>query len=364
MASVSEYKGLIVNNTFKLSPLWIALIALIGLLVYLYLPSAPQERGRGFGAGATPVVVQTVAMQTLPVTIQSLGTARARESVTLTARQADVVDKILVDDGEQVKKGQLLLLQNQRQERAQVTTLKINLQEAKRQLTRLSDLAKENATSAQLLDEQQANVDALKAQLDSAQSRMEDKAIRAPFDGVLGFRQVSEGALLRPGDVITTLDDVSEIKLEFAVAETHLPDLAPGQRLVATSVAYPGKGFQGTISSVSSRVDPVTRSAQVRALIPNRDGYIRPGMLMKVTLEKAAIEAMMISEAALMPINDQQFVYVLGDDNRVSRREVSLGLRRAGQAQIVSGLKAGEKVVVEGTLKLRDGASVKLLEAS
>ena len=348
------------KSNFKFSPLVVAIVGLIGLLVYLNMPSEQQKKQRRFGS--TPVVLHQVQNAEFAVTVEALGTAKANEAISLTAQKSDVIQSITFEDGQRVKQGQLLLTLNNREEQARVNELEINLQEAKRQLTRITNLAKESVASEQILDEQQARVKALQAQLEVANAQLAELELRAPFDGVLGIRQVSVGALVGPGDEITTLDDLHQVKVDFNIAENHLPSVSVGQKVSSTSVAYPDQLFEGQISSIDSRVDPVTRAIQIRAIIDNPDYKLRPGMLLQINLEKQMLNTLVVPEKALLPIEDKQFVYVV-EDGKAVQKEVQVGRRKPGVAQIVAGLQPGEQVVVEGTLRLRDGASVSVLSA-
>ena len=348
------------KSNFKFSPLVIAVVGLIAFLAYLNMPDEEKSKERRFSS--TPVVLHQVANAEFAVTVEALGTAKANEAVSLTAQQSDIVQSIAFEDGQRVEKGQLLLTLNNREELARVNELEINLQEAKRQLSRISNLAKESVASEQLLDEQQARVKALKAQLEVANAQLAELELRAPFDGVLGIRKVSTGALVGPGDEITTLDDLHKVKVDFNIAESHLPSVSVGQKVSSTSVAYPGELFEGLISSIDSRVDPITRAIQIRAIIDNPDYKLRPGMLLQINLEKQLLNTLIVPEKALLPIEDKQFVYVV-EDGKAVRKEVQVGRRKPGIAQIVAGLESGEQVVVEGTLRLRDGSPVSVLSA-
>jgi membrane fusion protein (multidrug efflux system) len=345
------------SKGLKFSPLLLALMAGIVLLVYLYLPQATEQKQRR--GGATPVVVHEVKLEEFEVVVEALGTAKANESVHLTAPVSELVQSIEFADGDRVVKGQLILRLNDREEKARLHELDINLQEAKRQLKRITNLAKTNAASEQLLDEQQANVKALKAQKEVLNAQLAELEVRAPFAGQLGIRQVSVGSLIRPGDLIATLDDVTIIKLDFSIAESHLPSISVGQLIRASSIAYPGEGFLGKINTINSRVDPITRTVQVRAHIDNQGLRLRPGMLLQINLQKQLLNTLVVPEGALIPIEDKQFVYVI-EEGKATQKEVQVGLRQPGIAQISSGLSAGEQVVVKGALRLRQGATVKI----
>lgn len=343
------------SKIFKLSPLFFAVLLCIGLVVYLYLPQDVIEQSRQ--DDATKVVAQQIELEKFEVVIEALGTAKANESVMITTQTSDIVQKIHFDDSDAVKQGQLLIELDDREEKVRLSALNVALDEAQRQLKRISNLAKKNVASEQLLDEQQARVKELKAQVMVSQTQLAQLQVKAPFDGVLGMRQVSVGALVSPGDEITTLDDLHVIKVDFEIAESHLSSLAIGQIIRATSIAYPSEVFTGEIASIGSRVDVSTRSIQIRAKIDNENLRLRPGMLLQIILQKQVLETLVIPESALVPIEDKQFVFVVNGD-KVSRTEVVVGRRKPGKVQIIQGLKQGDTVVTQGTLKLRDGSQV------
>jgi membrane fusion protein (multidrug efflux system) len=352
--------GHLMSKGLKVSPLLIAVVLCLGLVVYLYLPKDVSQQVRQ--ANATLVKVHRTAEEEFEVIVEALGTGRANESVLITTQTSDIVYKINFDDGDRVKAGQILLTLIDLEEKARLAALDVDLQEANRQLNRVTNLAKNNVASEQLLDEQQAEVNALIAEMNVLKTQMRALEVRAPFDGLLGLRQVSVGALVRPGDAITTLDDLSIIKVDFNIAEVHLPSVAINQKIRATSIAYPDETFEGKIVSIGSRVDPATRAIQIRANINNQDFKLRPGMLLQINLQKKLLTTLVLPEASLVPVEDNHFVFVV-NDGVATRKQVQIGLRKPGIVQIVSGLEKGELVVIEGALKLRNGSKVKVLNA-
>ena len=348
------------SKALKVSPLLIAVMLCLGLVVYLYLPKDVSEQVKQ--ANITLVKVHRTIEEEFEVVVEALGTGRANESVLITTQTSDIVQEIHFDDGVRVKAGQVLLTLIDLEEKARLAALDVDLQEANRQLKRIANLAKNNVASEQLLDEQQAEVNALIAEMNVLKTQMGALEVRAPFDGLLGLRQVSVGALVRPGDVITTLDDLSIIKVDFNIAEVHLPSVAIGQNIRATSIAYPDEIFEGKIVSIGSRVDPATRAIQIRANINNQDFKLRPGMLLQINLQKKMLTTLTLPEASLVPVEDKHFVFVVNGET-VTRKQVTIGLRKPGKVQIVSGLNEGELVVIEGALKLRHGSKVKVLNA-
>lgn len=343
------------SKGIKFSPLLVAVALSLGLVVYLFLPKDIEQPIKN--SSATYVKVHTIENEEFEVVVEALGTAKANESVLITTQTSDIVQKIYFDDGDIVESGKLLVQLNDNEEKARLAALDVNFQEALRQLKRISDLAKKNAASEQLLDEQQAKVKVLKAEMNVSKVQLGKLSVTAPFSGVLGVRLVSEGAFVRPGETITTLDDLYIVKVDFDIAESHLASVALGQKIRATSVAYPEQIFEGKITSIASRVDPLTRSVQIRASINNQNFKLRPGMLLQILLQKQVLNTLILPEVALVPIEDKQFVFVVKGD-QVSFTEVKVGQRKPGIVQVISGLQVGDIVVTEGTLKLRDGSKV------
>ncbi|MFQ3578119.1 MAG: efflux RND transporter periplasmic adaptor subunit, partial [Verrucomicrobiia bacterium] len=190
--------------------------------------------------------------------------------------------------------------------------------------------------------------------------------IVAPFQGIVGLRNISVGALIQPGDLITTLDDDSVMKLDFSVPSHFLSVLSEGLQLEARTSAYPEKTFVGTVQSVSSRVDPVTRAITVRARIDNREGLLKPGLLMLIELTKDRRTAILIPESAILPVSKDAYVFILddsGEDPVARRKQVVLGARQPGEVEIVEGLQGDERVIVDGGFKLAEGATVRVVAA-
>lgn len=349
------------SKRFSFSPLWVGVLALMGFLIFINWP-VPDPAARE-GSRATPVVTQIVSIQPFAVTLQALGTAKANESVMITPQESDVITSLNFSDGQRVDTGTVLAQLNSNEQKARLNELNINLAEAERQLKRIQNLVLSNSTSAQLLDEQQARVKALIAQREVAQENLNKTFITAPFSGKLGLRQVSLGAYVKPGDVLTTLDDIKTIKVDFSISERHLPSVNEGQTVFAESVAYPGVQFEGTITNVNSRIDPATRSFSIRTKIDNAAEQLRPGMLLTITLQKRVLNTLVIDEKALVPDHEDQFVFKVVDGKAV-KTKVIIGERRPGKVQIIEGVAIGDEVVVQGTLRIRDGSELRVLNST
>lgn len=340
-----------------ISILIVLVLAVLAAFFVARLQEAPAGDGGGPGGAPVPVVVAEVVRAPFTDALRAVGSARANESVEITANVSDRIDRIRFEEGEMVERGQLLVEMNAAEARADLAEARANLRDDQRQLKRLEQLVATNSASRAQRDEQQARVEASEARVAALEARLDEREIRAPFAGRLGLRNVSRGARIASGTMITTLDDIQPIKLDFAVPERFLSALEPGARIEARSAAWPDERFTGRVSQISSRVDPVSRAVTIRAELPNESRQLRPGMLLMVDLVRDEREGLMVPEAALSPRGDDQYVFRVSDD-QVEEVAVRIGVRRPGVVEIRSGLSAGDDVVVEGGMRLRPGREV------
>lgn len=324
-----------------------------------------------FGAYAQPptnapvdVIVQAASIKNLTTTIEALGTLRANESITLTSNVTKKVTRINFEDGQRVNKGDILVETTSLEESALLQEARFNADEAKKQLDRVSALVKTKAASESLLDQRVREYESARARYNATESRLKDLVILAPFGGVVGLRNVSVGALVSPGDQITTLNDDSKMKLDFTVPAVYVRSLVVGLPIVAESGDLGGKVFQGEVFSIDNQIDQVTRAIKVRALLDNKNHELKQGMLMKVDLKAGARDAIVISEAALVPLGSNNFIFVLKKEQNgfvVERKQIVIGERLTGAVEVKSGLELGDKVVTHGLQKIRAGQQVKVL---
>jgi membrane fusion protein (multidrug efflux system) len=333
--------------------------------------------GEGEGAAApqrppTSVDVAVARTGSVLVTLEAIGTARANEAVTVMSDVMGLVSKIHFDEGARVATGDVLvsfdrsiLTAELSVRQAELEVRKAEVENARQAFARAQRLMQTQNVSAARYDELDAALKAAEAEVKSAEAevaaaraRLAKRQVTAPFPGRLGIRNVSVGALIEPGDPIVTLDDISVIKLDFRVPERRLAYLRPGQEITAGTEAYPGRVFFGTVVSLDSRVDPVTRAVIVRALIDNADEALKPGMFLLVELGVATRhEAVIIPEEAVVADGTERYVFVV-DGEVVKQTPVDLGQRTPGEVEVVSGVAAGQMVVVGGVQKVRDGAPV------
>lgn len=313
---------------------------------------------------STPVIVAEAKIETLQDRIEVLGTLRANETVEITATITDTITVIHFDDGQRVAAGDILIEMTSVEEHAQLEEEQSNVAEARKQFERLAPLVKKGAASQTLLDQRERELATAQARFKAIESRLQDRLILAPFSGVVGLRNISPGALVEPGDVITTLDDVSVMKLDFTVSTVHLAALKSGATIQARSPAFKEQVFSGTVKSINSRIDPVSRSILARAVIDNPDGKLKPGLLMTVELLNNKREGVVIPEEALIPSGRANYVMVVdqsGSPAKALRRNVEIGLRLFGSVEVIEGLEAGELVITHGNSRIRPGQEVAIL---
>lgn len=321
---------------------------------------------QGGGGGEAPEVrAAVVRRHVFSDAIQAIGTAQSRESIVITPKVADTIRAIRFESGDRVRQGQMLVQLSSVEQQADLAEAQAALEAAQRELNRFRELHERGFLPRARLDAAEAAFDAADARVRAGQSRTADRVIRAPFAGIMGLRTASPGQFVSPGDAIGTLDDISEIKLDFDVAETQIARLAPGVAIVARTAAYPNDEFTGRIAQVDSRIAAQSRTVRVRALLPNRDERLRSGMLMTVEIRSNPREALAVPEVALIDQADGAYVFtVAARDGRPTAQQtrIETGQRVGGMVEIVRGLTEGQQIVVEGVQRVRPGQPVRLAD--
>jgi membrane fusion protein (multidrug efflux system) len=339
---------------------------------------APQGKGgggpggrRGGGMFGGPTQVSAVAVQprVFEDTIEVLGVAKGRQSVTLTAAATQLVERVRFTDGQRVARGAVLVELKDTEQDAGIAQAEARLVQAKRAYDRYKTLGEKGFASKAAIDQYEAAWRSALADVNAAKARQNDRVIRAPFAGVVGLSDVAPGALVNPGAPIVTLDDVSVMRVDFPVPERYLAQLREGQALLATADAFPGETIQGRIAQLDTRVDQRTRAITARAEFPNVGGRLKPGMLMRVGISRGQRTSASVPESAVSVQGDNAFVYVIharpaqGDrpaGAMVEQRPIVTGLRQQGFVEIVDGVKPGERLVGDGLNKVQPGQPVRI----
>ncbi|MGD9785319.1 MAG: efflux RND transporter periplasmic adaptor subunit [Hyphomicrobiaceae bacterium] len=309
-----------------------------------------------------PVVVMAAETTMFRDRVEALGTLRANESVAITAVVADTVSAIKFEDGDRVKKGQVLAEMATAEEKALLDEARSTLEEAKSQFDRAKSLTDRRLTAESVMDQRRRDLETARARVSAMEARLADRVLTAPFDGRLGLRTVSPGALVSPGDVIARIEDDSVMKLDFSVPSTFISALRPGLDIIAKARGFDDETFEGKVASIDNRIDENTRTVRVRAVIPNPNRRLVPGLLMSINLYKAPRMSVAVREETLVPIGRDTYVFIVDEKaGTVERRRIETGARRPGVVEVTSGLEAGVLVVSDGTIALRPGAAVNIV---
>ncbi|SIN59685.1 membrane fusion protein, multidrug efflux system [Parasphingorhabdus marina DSM 22363] len=335
-------------------------LLLIGLVPALAACGSADDQ-RGGRGGAPTVVGGTVTQAEFVSDIEAVGTAFANEQTILTSPVTEKIERIAFSDGAVVRRGSVIAQLSRGEESADLNAVEARAAEADKQLDRLVSLQKRGFATNAAVDQQTALRDAARADASAIRSRISDRVIRAPFDGVISLRTVSPGTVVTSGSPIATISDISSIKLDFTVPENFLTALEKGQAIEARTAAYPDRNFYGTIDNINPLVDPLSRSLTVRAILPNAARQLRPGMLMTVRIVSETRTGLAVPESALLAQGDQNFVFVVDDEGIARRTPIEIGLRSSGLVEVVSGVALGSKIVADGTVKVRDDAPVNAL---
>jgi membrane fusion protein, multidrug efflux system len=329
--------------------------------------AAQKSSGGGRGGGMAPQVSVTAAQPRVFVdSIDVIGVAKGRQSVTLTAAATQLVERVRFADGQAVARGAVLVELKDTEQDAALAQSRARLVQAQRDYERWRQLAERGFASRAALDEREAAYLAAKADVDAAVARRGDRLVRAPFAGVVGLSDIAPGALVNPGTPIVTLDDVSAVRVDFEVPDRYLASLRQGQTIFARADAYPGETIQGRIATLDTRIDERTRAITARAEFPNPARRLRPGMMLRIAVSRGERQSLAIPESALSVQGDSAFVYVLGrrgERTVAEQRPVVTGARQQGFAEIADGLAPGERIVADGLNRIQPNQPVRIAGA-
>ena len=270
------------------------------------------------------------------------------------------LEEVLFEDGQLVAEGDVLVRLDSRELQAELLSAEVNLTQAQQEYDRAISLKGSQAVSQSRVEELTALLGAAEAMVEAQAARLEEYTIRAPFSGKVGVNRLSRGALIDPSTQITTLDDLGLIKVDFAIPETEMQNVAIGSSVRASSRALNDFEVEGRIESLEVRIDPVNRTIGAVATFENTQDLLRPGMFLNLNIALQEREdAIFVAEEALAPSGPQQFLFVV-KDGRIEKRQVVLGLREASLVEVSKGIEAGELVVVRGVQFLRDGMDVEI----
>lgn len=344
---------------------------LLGLLIILAAVGAtwflmqPPEQAQAQSSGAeTRTTNVNIAMPRegeVQDRLRAVGTSMARNSVDVVSEVDGRIVEINFDEGARVTEGQVLVTLDQRQARADLKVAEALLKDAEAKYQRATQLRNSNSVSVASVEELQASQAVARANLESAQTRLANLQIRAPFDGMVGLREVSVGAYLTAGQTITTLDSIDEMQVRFEVPQRFLSELERGQKVAVSAEVLGEDLFSGEVTELGTRIDPLSRTLTVQSRVNNKNGRLRPGQFVNVALTLETRMALLIPEQAVLTNGSDQYVFVV-EDGEAKRRVLRLGSRQAGSVEVLEGLELDSQVVITGQDSLKSGDRVAVLE--
>jgi membrane fusion protein (multidrug efflux system) len=336
---------------------------IIACLAALPLLSGCKKQPAGGPPGGFAVQVVAVEARRQPVieTLSLVGSVTANEMVEIKSETDGIVQEINFKEGGRVEKAQLLVKLDDTKLAAALAEGEANLKLSLANYDRAKQLLSDKLISQQEYDQAASTHAVNEASVDLKRRQFKDARIYAPFAGIVGAQPISPGQVITRSTTLTWLVDLDTVKVEVNVPERFLRQIKIGQPLEFSVAAYPDEKFRGDVYFISPQIFEATRTALVKARIPNADAKLRGGMFasMELTLQ-VRDSAIVIPEPALMSNGDNFSVFVVDTNSNAQIRPVEVGVRLAGKAEVTKGLNAGEKVVVEGVQKLRPGSAVKL----
>jgi membrane fusion protein (multidrug efflux system) len=324
-------------------------------LALVWSGAAAQENGAAVAVEAAKVVAAPLSEQ-----VTAIGTILSDEAVIISSEIPGRLQEIHFQEGQPIEKGAPLFTLDDSVYRAQLADADAKLKLAEQTHQRRTALLTNKYATAQSADESASNLAVSTAAVELARVQLEKAHIAAPFSGIVGLRHVSVGEYITSGQALVNLEAIDPVKADFRVPEKFLPAIRVGQTIRIRVDAFPDQNFEGKVYAIDPRLDVSGRSLLVRAMVPNKDQLLRPGLFARVTvLLQLKEDALSVPEQAIVPQGDSQFVFKIVD-GKVQLTKVVTGTRREGRVEIVEGLSAGDQVVTAGQLKIRDGAAVSI----
>lgn len=324
-----------------------------------------RRGGRRGGRGARQVRVVTapVVMRTIDNRVAAVGTGRALRSLTLSADVSGVIEKVGFTPGTKVKAGAALVVLESEAQTIAVKLAQVKVDDAQATVDRYRTLAARNAVSSVQLEQARTSLATAKAELEARQYELRRRTIRAPFDGVMGISNLVKGDYLKDGAAIATIDDRSELVVEFVVSERAAASIKLGQPVRATTLSMTGQVFRGVVSAIDSRIDPASRTLRVEATLPNADNRLISGMTFSISINIPGEVRPTFPGLAIKWDRNGAHVWQVLDDNVVKRVAVTIRRRSNNTVSVSAKLKEGDRVVIEGLDNLRPGLKVTVAQA-
>jgi len=326
------------------------------VLFFLAIPAFAQQKPAALPVKAVAAKIARAVLET-----SAIGSLRADEAISIRPEIAGRIARIAFEEGARVEKGALLATLDSSELRAVLASSAAQARLDAQRLERAEDLFRKRFGSEQSLDEARSNHARSLAKQHEDEARLAKTQIRAPFAGVAGLRQVSEGAYVAAGTDIARLEKIDQLKLDFRVPETYLSQLKSGLKLRIAVDSYANEGFEGAVYALEPSVDEQTRTVLARARVANPALKLRPGMFARVQLQLGVREnAVWIPEEAIVPRGQDSYVYRVAN-GRAELVRVRTGNRKVGEVEVLQGIAGGDLVVTEGTQRLAPGVAVTVM---
>jgi len=333
----------------------LAVAALAAGLLYYFFTGQTGPGGPPGGPPPPAVLVGKAETGTVSHEIVAVGSLRSNETVVIQPEITGRVSEIFFNEGETILKGATLIRLDDSVYRAELQQAEAQLALSKANFDRVSDLFKRGNAAARTRDEVLAQMRVAEANVALARALLEKTHITAPFDGILGLRQLSPGDYVKPGDKIVNIENIDPVKVDFRIPEVHAAVLKTGQDILVSLDPLPGQSFKGTVYAIDPLIDPNGRAVLLRARVENPEKGLRPGMFARVNLVlERRDDAILLPETAVFPMGLKRFVYKAVDGKAV-RAEVETGMRREGKVEIRKGVGLEDLIVLEGHFKVQDG---------
>jgi membrane fusion protein, multidrug efflux system len=313
----------------------------------------------GGNAQVLPVNVVEVRPTRLENNLSITGTIIPNESVTLSPEISGLVTKITFKEGEFVRKGTPLVYLNDDELKAQLQRLQFSKKLVESQENRQKQLLAKEAISQEEYDIVLNQFNTNLSDLSLVQAQLNKTVVRAPFDGVVGLRQISEGSVISTGTMIANIVNIDPIKIEFSIPERYASQVSLGSKIYFTNDGMEGKEVEGVVFAFEPTIDANTRTLRLRATSPNKDRKFLPGMFVRIKfILGIQEEAMLVPAEAVIPELSGYKVYIVNAESKIEERQVSIGTRTDREVEIVTGLQPGDLVLSTGVLQVRTGMTV------
>lgn len=325
-------------------------------------PSAPLAQGAAQPAQrrTAPVETAKASSASLSDDVNAIGTLLARESVAIAPETSGRIADILFEDGARVAAGAPLFKLDSDLANAALAEARARMVLAEANYGRSQTLRKSGNLAQSSFDAALYELEVARAAVETAIVHLNKLTISAPFSGTLGFRTVSEGAYVNAGTTLVELDQVDRLQASFSVPELQQALIKAGQKVAVTADALPGQTFSATISAIDPSIDINGRALQLRAVLDNVDGMLKPGLLVRLTIKGVTRQTVTVPESAIVQRGSESFIFV-AEDKTASERKVRLGKRMPGVIEILEGVDAGAEVVVAGTTRLSNGSAIEII---